>query len=511
MSKSAATSSSAPDCRPTEVTMSCVILLSVRSAWLLSATFVVAPSKSLLDEACEAPQFRIMKLPNMGLGCLLFVGSLAAQGPGEKRWEFQTEHFVYSSPTIGADGTVYAGSWDRKLYALDGQTGVKRWEFQTEGLIESPPIVGSDGTVYIGSSIGGSDSRIYALDGHTGAERWSYWLRGLVLTPAIGKDGTVYAAGLNGVLSALDGKTGVRRSGFTGGLGVISGPVISAEGTIFVVDSNRMLVARDGQTGVQKWEFSVGTPQFWTSPAIGRDGTIYIGNDSGKLYAIDGQTGVSKWEFQTEGAVRSSPAIDVDGTVFFGSDDKKVYALDSQTGTKKWEFLTGDWVWSSPAVGNNGTVYFGSGDKKLYAVDGTTGLKKWEFLTGDWIRSSPTIGEDGTVYIGSTDKKIYAVASDSMGLAESSWPMLGGGPGRIGRVVQPPVAPKLKLSKIGDNGVECEVIVEDGATVLVETSSDLVKWTEIRRVVGDETDTTLKFTTDVQLDRPTEFWRARRP
>ena len=38
--------------------------------------------------------------------------------PGTVLWEFETGHYVSSSPAIGSDGTVYVGSWDNKLYAI---------------------------------------------------------------------------------------------------------------------------------------------------------------------------------------------------------------------------------------------------------------------------------------------------------------------------------------------------------------------------------------------------------
>ena len=46
-------------------------------------------------------------------------------------WVFATGGAVRSSPAIGADGTVYVGSDDRKLYAVNGETGDKKWEFRT--------------------------------------------------------------------------------------------------------------------------------------------------------------------------------------------------------------------------------------------------------------------------------------------------------------------------------------------------------------------------------------------
>ncbi len=39
-------------------------------------------------------------------------------------WEFETGDVVRSSPAIGSDGTVYLGSWDKKLYAINAKTRV---------------------------------------------------------------------------------------------------------------------------------------------------------------------------------------------------------------------------------------------------------------------------------------------------------------------------------------------------------------------------------------------------
>ena len=74
-------------------------------------------------------------------------------------WEFVTGRWVFSSPAIGSDGTVYVGSRDKKLYAINGKTGVKLWEFETGDRVFSSPAIGSDGTVYVGSY----DKKLYAI------------------------------------------------------------------------------------------------------------------------------------------------------------------------------------------------------------------------------------------------------------------------------------------------------------------------------------------------------------
>ena len=77
---------------------------------------------------------------------------------GVKLWEFKTRGEVFSSPAIGSDGTVYVGSNDNKLYAINGKSGVKLWGFETGDWVSSPAI-GSDGTVYVGSV----DKKLYAI------------------------------------------------------------------------------------------------------------------------------------------------------------------------------------------------------------------------------------------------------------------------------------------------------------------------------------------------------------
>ena len=84
--------------------------------------------------------------------------SLPAKKPGTVLRKFKTGSPV-SSPATGPDGTVYVGSHDEKLYAINGKSGVKLWEFETGGIVESSPAIGSDGTVYVGSV----DKKLYAI------------------------------------------------------------------------------------------------------------------------------------------------------------------------------------------------------------------------------------------------------------------------------------------------------------------------------------------------------------
>ena len=109
------------------------------------------------------------------LGCVAAQANKSGQA-GRRLWMEQTGGPVISSPGIGADGTIYVGSYDKNIYALDGKTGDELWKFQTEASIYSSPVIGADGTVYLGSD------KIYALNGKTGKKKMgisNWWFCGI--------------------------------------------------------------------------------------------------------------------------------------------------------------------------------------------------------------------------------------------------------------------------------------------------------------------------------------------
>ena len=88
--------------------------------------------------------------------------------PGDKIWSFRTGSSVYSSPSIGSDGTIYVGSLDNSLYAINPD-GSQKWAFNTGGGVHSSPTIGSDGTIYVGSW----DQYLYAIK-PDGKRKWRF-------------------------------------------------------------------------------------------------------------------------------------------------------------------------------------------------------------------------------------------------------------------------------------------------------------------------------------------------
>ena len=117
---------------------------------------------------------------------------------GALKWRYQTRYDVSSSPAIGADGTVYVGSWDDYLYAINPDGSLK-WRYQTGNEVHSSPAIGTDGTIYVGSW----DYYLYAINPE-GSLRWRYRTGDYVLSsPAVDADGTIYIGSLDNYLYAI--------------------------------------------------------------------------------------------------------------------------------------------------------------------------------------------------------------------------------------------------------------------------------------------------------------------
>jgi len=317
------------------------------------------------------------------------------------KWSFTTGAEVVSSPAIGADGTIYVGSVDNNLYAINPD-GSQKWSFTTGDWVSSSPAIGADGTIYVGSF----DYNLYAIN-PDGSQKWSFTTGDCVhSSPAIRADGTIYVGSADWKLYVIN-PDGSQKWSFTTGYWVGSSPAIGADGTIYVGSNDNNLYAINPD-GTEKWSFTTGDMVF-SSPAIGADGTIYVGSNDNNLYAIN-PDGSQKWSFTTGSYVDSSPAIGADGTIYVGSGDDNLYAINPD-GSQKWSFTTGGDVFSSPAIGADGTIYVGSWDNNLYAIN-PDGSQKWSFTTGDYVVSSPAIGADGTIYVGSNDNNLYAITEE---------------------------------------------------------------------------------------------------
>jgi len=154
--------------------------------------------------------FNFSTAPSLTNQGVILVGGYASFGApglyainpeeGTQKWNAHIGDISHSVAAI-SQNTVYIGTDNYSLYALDKASGDIKWSLNTKGKVYASPIIDADGTIYIGSE----SKNFYALnpDGFT---KWQAELNGTVSSSAvIGPNGAVYIASDNGFLYAFGG------------------------------------------------------------------------------------------------------------------------------------------------------------------------------------------------------------------------------------------------------------------------------------------------------------------
>lgn len=359
-----------------------------------------------------------------------FVYALSA-ADGSVRWRYKTGGAVSSSPAMSAD-TVLVSSLDGEVYALDAADGTLKWKFKTAGerrftapgihgtmpktemmadpfdvFLSSPTVVGQ--TVYVGSG----DHHVYAIDARTGVLRWKFETGNVVhASPAV-TGGVVYVGSWDRNMYALDAATGALVWKFQTGddtvaynqVGIASSAAV-AYGTVFFGCRDGHFYAVDARTGALKWSHDNKMGWVIASPAVDR-GVVYFPTSDGQRFkALNAATGALIYDVSNKAVSFSSPAL-VRDTIFYGSSDGWLHAVDIGTGRPRSDFQT-------DGSKENAAKYIdAAGNMKSAALypDGTLdgmiiGMDRM-FSLGS-VLSSPVV-VDGIVYFGSADGTVYAV------------------------------------------------------------------------------------------------------
>ena len=292
-----------------------------------------------------------------------------------------------------ADDTLFVGSMEGKLVALDTAEGSLLWSAP----LESP----ESGAGGFGCAPASTAVAIYG-------------------SPAVSEnEGLVYVGGYNGIIYAFSSEEARNEPRWVyprqGTLAsrIVGSPVV-AESGVFLGSSAGKVYALDAAEGFKEWEFEAGD-KIWASPAVDSD-SVYIGSFDKKLYALSAADGSKKWEFETGGAIVSTPLV-YDNAVYFGSFDRHLYAVDSTSGRQLWRFPAtdgdmnqpGNWFWAKPVI-HDGTIYAGCLDGKVYALKAGSGDRLVEFDLGSPISSSPVVAGD-TIIAATEDGIVHAIGT----------------------------------------------------------------------------------------------------
>lgn len=175
---------------------------------------------------------------------------------GETIWSRTVNKGFWDSSPVVADSTIYIGTLDGLLLAIDCLTGEILWELPFDDDITATPAY-HDGSIYIGSDDTGEDGQFVRVDAETGQVQWSV------------------AFSIHGSPCVADGL-------------VFFGEVQSG--------SESRLIALDCATGETVWTYTVESYWFAGTPAV-TDGVLYMPAHDGFLYAFG--TGI-KWTYRDD-------------------------------------------------------------------------------------------------------------------------------------------------------------------------------------------------------------------
>jgi outer membrane protein assembly factor BamB len=340
-------------------------------------------------------------------------------------WMLDLGGLVASAPAVGGDGTIYAGTWHGRLWALHPD-GSRKWIFRAHNEIRSAIALGPDGTLYFGCR----DRKLYAVRAD-GKERWEFKTGGWVdSSPALAHDGTVYFGSWDKSFYALNAD-GTKRWQFTTPGEIVSSPAIGTDGTIYFGSHDRKLYAL-APDGRKKWEFATGGPII-SSPALNNEQCLYFTSVDGCLYALN-LDGSLRWRLRTGGIAESSPVIGLDGTIYVGVLEH-LWAIDPD-GKKKWGLAGGasDPWQASPVVLADGTIlgYWG-GAVWNFSADS---VWRWNYLVNHSY-GSPAVGPTGTIYVLDAYKAIggFSALTNGVPLARTPWPKFRGNARNTGNIL----------------------------------------------------------------------------
>ena len=272
---------------------------------------------------------------------------------GATLWVGPQQSLFFLDSAAASHGLVFASSLYSTFLAYKADTGEIAWTSQLRDVRASPTLHGR--TLYVGSF----DGRLAALDAETGAPKWSTNAECCIFDQAPVVDGgRVFQMRTDDTLTAYDAQSGEQlwsKPAFA------TGTQAAAYGMVFFTDFPNV-VALDAATGEEVWR-ALGAGS--AAPVVANRHVFVI---QATLMALDAATGAVAWE--APAASIWGPSV-ANGVVYASSLNGEWDAFDERSGALLWSVTSGSGCGgtctnSTPVIAN-GTLYLAGPDNYLRA------------------------------------------------------------------------------------------------------------------------------------------------
>ncbi len=179
--------------------------------------------------------------------------------------------------------TMFGGTSDGRVYALNKVNGEVRWIFQHSAAFNSFPLA-AESVLYIG----GEDGTVFALDQNTGAVRWRYRTRGAVRGRVAYAEGVAYVGSADGFIYAIDAAKGRLLWRARTGAGVQV--VVPARGGLLAASLDNFVYFLSLNRGKRLWKHQL-AGRLTSQPLATLDGALFtpLSGDAVVLDLHDGK------------------------------------------------------------------------------------------------------------------------------------------------------------------------------------------------------------------------------
>ena len=297
---------------------------------------------------------------------------------------------VYGTPVVVGD-LVYVGAYlyvgnqaYGKIYAFNSTTGALRWVYPRQDNLDGAVIGGlavAGDSVYFGTAEG----TVYALDAATGDWRWDARTDGEIWSAPIIDGDSLYVGTLDKKLYALDITNGSKKWAPVEVGGAIATPPVIHDSTVYFGSFDRYLYAVEATSGTLKWKSETEAGNwFWARPVLVNN-TVYAASLDGKVYALDAESGRTVAEFDLGGPISSAPLL-VDNKIIVATEEGVLYSLDTESKQEKrladvQDLTERELGIYSPLAVSDGVIFVHAQTEKygsyIYALDAVTGARVW--------------------------------------------------------------------------------------------------------------------------------------